>query len=448
MRKLKKLLLVIGSLALVSCSDSSPDQTPEELVYERCSIPDSNNKLFALLQNKYLWNKELPEEIDPEAYSSIYDALTSLRNEKDHFSFIMTDEEYVDYANSVFFGYGFGHKVTSSEDGLQIRYVFEEGSAAQNGLQRGDIITQVNDVLISDFLIAYAAGNATWSDIFGPNEDGHVISVTFKKPNDDVVVADFTKGSIVANTVMASEVKEIEIDGINKKVAYMVFDSFKESSQQEFNTAFDKFKLDNVDAMVLDLRYNGGGVIASANQLSTQIAGNNVEDEIFVSYKYNNLQSYKNSDVLFALGRGVEQLNLDKLVVLTTESSCSSSELVINSLSPFIDVTVVGDTTCGKPIGMSPEPLCDNVLFAINFQTENAAGYGDYFDGIEPDCAIADEVTGDWGHENDPLLKEGLSYLVNGQCSLQSVAYSKSILKTKKRKDVSVKDLMLRKNTL
>lgn len=435
------LLFALSTMLLVSCSDSDDQPT-----YESCSIPDTNNKLFSLLQDKYFWNEELPAKINPEAYESIGHALYNLRNEKDRFSFTMTREEYDDYANSVFFGYGFGHQVNSAGDGLTIRYVFEDGSAAKNGLRRGDVITKVGDVLVSDFIQQNTGTSVDWTVLFGPNVEGHYVDVTFKKPTGEVSVATFTKGSIVANTVMAAETKSLTINGQDKTVAYMVFDSFKESSQTEFNTAFEQF--DNVDEMILDLRYNSGGVISTANQLSTQIAGRNVDDEIFVSYKYNQKQSDNNEDILFTLGKGIKQLDLDRLVVLTTETSCSASELVINALSPFIDVTVVGDTTCGKPIGMRPEEVCEHVVFAINFQTHNAAGFGDYFDGLPADCAVAENVTGDWGDENDPLLAEGLSYLANNQCSSQSVAYSKSLTKNKKRKDVSVKEMMLRKDML
>ena len=435
------LLFALSTMLLVSCSDGDDQPT-----YESCSIPDTNNKLFSLLQDKYFWNEELPAKINPEAYESIGHALYNLRNEKDRFSFTMTREEYDDYANSVFFGYGFGHQVNSAGDGLTIRYVFEDGSAAKNGLRRGDVITKVGDVLVSDFIQQNTGTSVDWTVLFGPNVEGHYVDVTFKKPTGEVRVATFTKGSIVANTVMAAETKSLTINGQDKAVAYMVFDSFKESSQTEFNTAFEQF--DNVDEMILDLRYNSGGVISTANQLSTQIAGRNVDDEIFVSYKYNQKQSDNNEDILFTLGKGIKQLDLDRLVVLTTETSCSASELVINALSPFIDVTVVGDTTCGKPIGMRPEEVCEHVVFAINFQTHNAAGFGDYFDGLPADCAVAENVTGDWGDENDPLLAEGLSYLANNQCSSQSVAYSKSLTKNKKRKDVSVKEMMLRKDML
>jgi C-terminal processing protease CtpA/Prc len=435
----------------MSCSDGT-DKLLDELNVGSCSVPDANNQLFSLLQEKYFWNEDLPASINANAYESLPHALYELRDEKDRFSFVLTYEEYEDYANSVFFGYGFGHEITEGNDGLRIKYVFEKGSAAKNGLQRGDIITKVGEDLVSNLVAQVNAGTTTFADIFGPNTDGYSVEVTFVKPDDTEIEAIFTKGSIVANTVMASETKELTIDGESKNVAYMVFDSFKDSSRAELNTAFTQFKTDNVDEMILDLRYNGGGLISVANQLSTQIAGDQVEDEIFLTYQFNDNQSAKNESVFFALGQGIEQLNLDKLVVLTTEQSCSASELVINALDPFLDVTIVGDTTCGKPIGMSPELVCDHVIYAINFQTKNAIGFGDYFDGLPATCSVADEVTGDWGDDSDAMLTEGLNYLATGQCSAASVS-SKLLNQNKNqkstiRKNVSIKDMMLHKDAI
>ena len=120
---------------------------------------------------------------------------------------------------------------------------------------------------------------------------------------------------------------------------------------------------------------------------------------------------------------------------------------MINALSPHIEVKIVGDTTCGKPIGMSPEQMCGHVVFAINFQTVNSEGFGDYFDGLAADCSVDDVVTGDWGDESDAILAEGLHYLQAGQCSSESAAAT-AFNKKKTRKDVSIKDMMLHKDAI
>ncbi len=113
----------------------------------------------------------------------------------------------------------------------------------------------------------------------------------------------------------------------------------------------------------------------------------------------------------------LEQALLAGHYVLTTGGSCSSSELVINALSPFIDVVQIGETTCGKPVGQVPDRVGGFRLFAINFQTVNALDFGDYFDGLMPNCPVAATVAGDWGVSTDPLYAEALAYIKNSNCS-------------------------------
>ena len=180
-----------------------------------------------------------------------------------------------------------------------------------------------------------------------------------------------------------------------------------------------------MNELVLDLRYNGGGLIRVANQLSTQIARSFVQGQTFVKYRYNDKNTAKNSNSVFSIGAGTMALNLPRVFVLTTESSCSSSELVINSLAPFIDVVQIGAKTCGKPVGQQPEVIADYVLFAINFQTVNALDQGDYFDGLMPECPVTPAITGDWGVTTDPLYAEALNYISNGNCSMAVMGLSR-----------------------
>ena len=412
-------LSLITMTCLSGCLLDDDKGTSSSIPYAECSIPDANQKTYDYFKDDYFWYQDLPDAFHPEAFADVKEAVSYIRGsvDKDRFSFAMTTEEYRDYQASVFFGYGFSHIQTAERDGLLIRYVYENGSAAEKGLRRGDIIREVDGVSMADILVNVANGSLTLSQVFGANEEGVTIDVKFEKPNGDIESATFKKGKITANTVMAAQVKPITIDGQDKSVGYLVFDSFDNKSEEELNTAFDAFKLVGIDEMVLDLRYNSGGLIRVAKQLSTQIAGDTVEDEIFAKYVHNDKLSSKNRDSLFSLGAGIEKMNLERLIVLTTGGSCSASELVVNSLSPFIEVVVIGESSCGKPVGMYPEEVCDHVVFAINFQTQNATGFGDYFGGLPVDCPVADGVTGDWGVDSDPLLSEGLFYLQNDKCS-------------------------------
>ena len=405
---------LLTSSLLLGCGGSDSDNLADN---GYCSAIDANERLYSYMQDWYFWEENLPSTFDPSAYPNIPAAIDALRDVQDRFSFSMTTAQYEDYQASVFFGYGFSHEVNAQEDGLVIRYVYEEGTPAQSGLRRGDTIIEIDGTAMSQIISEVKAGTKSFADYFGPNVSGYSINIKFEKPTGRIESATITKGSITANTVLAKEVKQLEVDNINKNVGYLVFNAFDNVSEQELNDAFDLFKIDSIDELVLDLRYNGGGLIRVANQLSTQIAGDKVDGETFVQYRYNSKQSDSNQTLLFSLGEGIEKMNLDRVVVLTSEGSCSSSELVINSLKPHIEVVTIGNKTCGKPVGMSPTQICDDVIFAINFDSVNSEGEGEYFDGLPVDCRVDEAVTGDWGVESDPLLAEGLNYLQTGACS-------------------------------
>lgn len=104
------------------------------------------------------------------------------------------------------------------------------------------------------------------------------------------------------------------------------------------------------------------------------------------------------------------------MIVLTGSRTCSAGEMLINALSPFIDVVTIGEGTCGMPVGANPVQIWDKMVIAINYETTNAVGAGGYFDGIDPECFAQDRIVADWGSIHDPLLREALYYIDNNSC--------------------------------
>lgn len=411
---MNKLLVIMLSLLLAGCGGSdSADSSADNNIAE-CSRSDINSQLYCKLNADYLWYNELKTGVDPLAFTTPSAYLNQVVANRDRYSFVMTEQDYQDrYINAVFFGYGFATQRTDNDTALQVLYVYNAGSAAQQGLRRADKITEIEGISVSEWLARLDAGTATNDDIYGPNEEGVVRRFVWRKPDGSQRQADFVKGTVSTNTVMHRSVERVGA----KTIGYLVFNTFIELSETELEQAFNYFAQQNIDELVLDVRYNGGGLIRVANQLSSQIAFPRLQGNIFIKYRYNDKNTRKNSTVGFALGAGSTNLNLPRVFVLTTAGSCSSSELVINALSPFIDVVQVGETTCGKPVGQVPDRVGDFRLFAINFQTVNALDFGDYFDGLSPNCPVTATVNGDWGVSDDPLYAEALAYIENGSCS-------------------------------
>jgi C-terminal processing protease CtpA/Prc len=127
-----------------------------------------------------------------------------------------------------------------------------------------------------------------------------------------------------------------------------------------------------VDDLVLDLRYNGGGLVNVAQHLASYIGGIRTDGQVFAEYFHNDKNAFRNRILQFEPKPG--RLTLDRLIVVTTRGSASASELVINALRPFMPVVVIGDTTYGKPVGQYAIGFCDKLLAPVSFSLRNADG--------------------------------------------------------------------------
>lgn len=414
MMKTRTLLACAVATTLTACggsSDSSDEATNQS--YASCSIPDQNARFFDYMKADYFWASQLPEQLDAEAFEDVYAVLEELRVPEDTYSYILTEEEYESlFITAEYAGFGFSQQQVSESE-VKLRFVYRDSPAWNAGLRRADAIIAVDGVATSELL-----ATDSYNEAFGPADVGVSREITWRKPSGEEQTATLSKDIVETNTVMGTQVWSIN----QRAVGYFTLDSFINRTGEDLNQAFDQFAAANVQELVIDVRYNGGGLIRYANQTATQTAGVNVQGKTFVEYRFNEQNSENNEAVAFSLVDGVEQLDLDSVIVLTTGASCSSSELVINSLKPHIDVTVIGNRTCGKPVGQVPEELCDKVTFAINFETVNSAGEGRYFDGLAPTCRVEDRLVADWGSTEDPLTGAAVNYLTTGSCPTETAA--------------------------
>ena len=168
--------------------------------------------------------------------------------------------------------------------------------------------------------------------------------------------------------------------------------------------------------MILDLRYNGGGNIEVARRLASYIRSATVTDRgLFVELRYND--KYSSDNLNYYLEPEPNTLALDELTVITTEMTCSASELIVAALRLYLSrVTTIGGTSCGKPVGMILVNFCDQTLLAVNFASFNVDGQGDYFSGIAADRAVVDDVSVAFGDSSEPMLQAAKHYVDNQVC--------------------------------
>jgi C-terminal processing protease CtpA/Prc len=387
------LLVLTGILFFTACNK---EDEPEP------QINEDNEEFFTFMKDWYFWTDNIPE-IDPSAYSDIFEVLEAVRYQPlDRWSFIIDWQEFLDYfQESKFIGYGFGSSWDSNGK-LRISFIHNTGELYQNGVRRGWIIEAINGTGLTQGM--------NINQMLGPNEEGISNTFLFKKPDNSTIDITAAKMEMVTNTVLHHEVFEAE----NIKIGYMVLQSFRDPTEEELNEVFADFFAEDIDELILDMRYNGGGLTRIATQLASLIAGPSLAGQPFAKTVYNSIKEdeYNRTDNLLNLENS---LGLSRLVTIATRGTASASEMIINGLKPYMDVYVVGNDTYGKPMGSNVFNYNDTwALAPITFKVRNADNEGDYFDGLPVDIPANDDLSRDFGDPMESSLQQAIAFILTG----------------------------------
>ena len=387
------ILVLTSSFILNSCgSNSHPDGDSQVFSLEEKQF------VHNLFLTEYLWYDQVVSNIDYAQYTDPQLMINDLRlNPPDAWSFTMTQQEYEDYSNQKTAGFGFGY--TSDF----VVYLVRINAPVYGLLFRGDQILEINGEAVTSTLVSQASKNLNVSSTFTVLRDGSEINVT-------LIPSEYSFNVSLGKIITQG----------SKKVGYLRFDSFTESSVTEFETIFSTFHNENIDELVIDLRYNGGGSVATASALLDNITNAySGQRQMYldwnVNYKHNN-SSYTFEDADMQDGN---ELNIQRVFFLVTKNSASASEAVISALVPYLgadNIITIGDDTHGKPVGMSGKTYGLNYYFLINFFVRNNAGDTTSFDGIPTTCTADDDLTHLMGDENETMLKTALYYIENDAC--------------------------------
>ena len=399
------------------------------------TLRDELTFLRAWSNQYYLWYNEIPTNFRMADFTNPVDYFKKLMSprDKDMYHFTYPSAEWDKLSNS---GIELGYGITWSSAGptaprnWQVAVVEPGSPAATAGLRRGDQLTNIDGV---DFVNASDKPSVDKinAGLF-PETAGQSHSLTFRRAGTDIVA------TMQAQDVTAAPVKFTRvIDTPTGKVGYLSFESHNAVSERQLIDAITTLKTAGVSDLVLDLRYNGGGLLNIASELAYMIAGPATQGQVFERLQYNNKIEAKQTPQIirfdskaygFSAGPGtvakgtiLPTLGLNRVTVLTTSGSCSASESVINGLRGVdVQVNVIGATTCGKPYGFTPVPNCGTTYFSVEFQGVNAKGFGDYANGIAPTCTVADDLAHDLGSTDEALLASALSYRATGVCAPQA----------------------------
>jgi carboxyl-terminal processing protease len=408
----------------------------ENKVHEECSQEAINRRAFAYMKEWYLWYEHLPA-IDPASYETLRDMVVDVRYHDgerlvDRFSYAVKKVEHDNYYAGKRYGMGTSWK-RDDESNLFVSMVYPESPADEAGLRRGQQIMEINGYTIEelDENAEYNKENADkagfkkktdWSNVYNAENEGEPVEMLLLEEGEDLTTTVYL-GNYSQKSVLKTEI----IDNNGTKTGYIHLKAFITPSRDELNEAFGYFKEENIEELILDLRYNGGGYVSISEQLINLIAGKTVAGEKVIKILYNDKRSDNNKHYS---GKVLENsMDFKRVAIITTKGTASASEMVINSLDPFVEVAVIGNTTSGKPVGMNSRDICDQTIVPITFKNANAVDYGDYYFGIEATCLSDDDFRHDFGDEREDSMREALFYLANGKCSEKS-----DILRTTPRK--------------
>ncbi len=380
---------IVASLFFTSCTKDSSISNVEY----------ANKQLYQIMQSYYLWYDHLPS-VNPSNFSSPSALMDSLRYKAlDRYSFVMSYNEYVSYfQQGTYVGYGIS-VAFDDQNNLRLAYLFDDSPLKAVGATRGWIINSINGTTPT---------SSNLSSLLGPATEGYSSTFVMTDLNGASHQGVFAKRQVAVNTVLSKKI--LNVGG--EKVGYLSFYSFIDKSVVELDSAFKYFSDNGITKLVVDLRYNGGGLTSVATQLASQIIGNGNSSNVFFRYVNNNLHSNLDSTVYFE-NRTYAASGITSVAFITTASTASSSELVINGLKPYLSVKLVGSKTDGKPVGMYV--FFDNnynyAFFPICFSVQNSQGVGDYYSGIPVDYTASDDLAKDFGDPTEDSMAKALQAL-------------------------------------
>jgi carboxyl-terminal processing protease len=411
---------------------------------------DENNWIRSMSNLTYLWYDEI-EDVDPGTVDDPLDYFDLMRtfelspsgNLKDKFHFTYDTEEWQQLSQSgVSGGYGATFSLISRTPPRKTVVAYTEpntpATSAGVNLQRGAEILEVDGV---DLVNASGTANigVLNSGLFPDVGETH-----------EFLVRDLGSDETRTITMQSQQITSVPVQNVgvidtdSGKVGYLLFNDHIATAEAGLVNAVEQLSTEQVTDLVLDLRYNGGGFLAIANELAYMIAGPIAQGQTFDELQFNDKHEVFNpvtgrllSPTTFytatrgfslSSGQPLPTLDLPRVFVLTGGGTCSASEAIINGLTGIdVEVIQIGNSTCGKPYGFYGLDNCGTTYFTIQFRGVNAKGFGDYTDGFSPvaeagipaglpGCVVGDDFGHLLGDVNEARLAAALQYRDDASC--------------------------------
>lgn len=395
-----------------------------------CSTLDRQQWAESQIDEWYLFPETLPANRDPSGFATVtayIDNLTATARGqgRDRFFTFITSitEENAFFQSGSNAGFGIRLSYDSGAQRLYISEAFEGAPALAAGVDRGTEIlaigTSASDLRTISEIVA-AGGSSAITDALGPSSAGVQRTLRVDDAANGTRNVSITKADYDLEPVSSRYGAQVITDG-GREIGYLNLRTFIETADPALEAAFNDFKARGITEFIIDFRYNGGGLVSTAELFGDLLAQNRMSD-IFSRLTYRASKSQFNSVKRFEVKS--QSVAPTRIAFIGTGSTASASELVINAFIPFLgpDLALVGSDTFGKPVGQVglDRDQCDDRLRVVAFATENSAGNADYFTGlansVDVSCAAGDDINFPLGDPRENSVARALDFLAGRTC--------------------------------
>jgi carboxyl-terminal processing protease len=417
----KSSLVVLASAVLVGCGGSGGDsRSIASASPNSCGADDIKSWLSSTFDQEYFWYRlsPRPNPISVTSVSEHFDNLlytgTDPNFPDDRWSSFQTTESFNRfYGDGQTMGYGLsvaGLEVAGqSASPLYVRGVDPQSPAATAGLVRGDQLLSLNGRNAAELVGANDFGALT------ANESGQTLALQWR-----TATGATRSATLVASTFSLTPVpRSLTITSPRgRRLGYIEVRNMISQVATPLQTSFAQFRADGVQDVVLDLRYNGGGLVSMGATVASYIGGSRVAGQVYASLLYNDKQAALNQSYLYPNPAPSAAAGVSRVYVLMGRRTCSASEQLINGLrGAGMEVITIGESTCGKPVGSVPvSDSCGSTYSMVNFESVNALNQGRYFTGFVANCAVAEDFSQPQGSATDPLTAVAATLADGGSC--------------------------------
>ena len=416
-----------GGTVVVPPTSTTPPPSPPSS--SACSLRNRQDFAFSVLNEWYLFPETLPASLDPSPYGTVdayIDALTATARSQGR-------DRYFTYITSIaqenaFFASGstagFGVRFAYQGSRMFVIEAFEGAPALAAGIDRGTEIlaigtTESNLVPVADILASQ--GSAGVSDALGPSTVGttRVLRISDGAGTRNVTI---TKADYTIDPLSSRYGVKVVDDG-GRRVGYINMRTFISTADNQLRTAFADFRAQGITNIVIDFRYNGGGLVSTAELMGDLLGANRSTSDVFSVTRFRASKASNNDTRRFA--PQPQSVAPVKVAFITTNATASASELVMNSFVPYLGVNaaLIGSNTYGKPVGQiaRDQAACDDRIRVVAFATENSAGQAGYFAGLantmRTTCAAPDDIARPLGDPTEASLRSALDFIAGRSCT-------------------------------